>query len=139
MADTISKEHRSWVMSRIRGKDTRPERCLRSLLHRAGYRFRLHAPKLPGRPDIVLKKFRTVVFVHGCYWHRHPGCPKTTTPGTRLEFWKTKFEETVERDRRKARELKSMGWNVITVWECELAKEPEAVLARVRRQLEGGM
>jgi len=138
MVDTISKEHRSWVMSRIRGKNTRPERLLRSLLHRAGYRFRLHDPKLPGRPDIVLKKYRAAVFVHGCYWHRHPGCPKATIPSTRPEFWASKFEGTVERDRRTAKELESVGWRVITVWECELGKDPEFVLDRVLHQLEGG-
>lgn len=138
MVDTISKEHRSWVMSRIRGKDTGPEKLMRSLLHRAGYRFRLHDKKLPGRPDIVLKKYRTVVFVHGCFWHRHPGCRKTTTPSTRTEFWKTKFDKTVERDRRKAKELEAMGWRVITVWECELESAPDAVLERVHCQLKGG-
>lgn len=138
MADRISSERRSWNMSRIRGKDTQPEKRLRSILHRAGYRFRLHSPNLPGRPDIVLPKHHAVIFVHGCYWHRHPDCPKATMPSTRPEFWKAKFEATVERDRRKAEELESMGWRVITVWECELEKEPEAVIDRVHRQLEGG-
>lgn len=131
MADRISKEHRSWNMSRIRGKDTKPEVRLRSLLHKRGYRFRLHDPELPGRPDIVLRKHRTVVFVHGCYWHRHDGCPKATTPGTRTEFWKAKFEGTVERDGRKARQLRELGWRVITVWECELEKDAERVVQEV--------
>lgn len=135
MVDRISQERRSWNMSRIRGRDTGPELKLRSLLHRAGYRFRLHDRKLPGRPDIVLKKYRTAIFVHGCYWHRHPGCPKATTPQTRKEFWQKKFDATVQRDRRKAAELRAMGWQVITVWECELEKAPVAVLRKVCRQM----
>ena len=138
MADRISKERRSWNMSRIRGKNTRPELRLRSLLHGCGYRFRLHDPKLPGRPDLVLKKHRSVIFVHGCYWHRHKDCPKATTPRSRTDFWENKFAGTVERDRKKARELMDLGWNVITVWECELDKYPEATIGVVCRRLEGG-
>ena len=137
MVDTISKEHRSWVMSRIRGKDTIAEKFLRSLLHRAGYRFRLHDRKLPGRPDIILKRFCAVIFVHGCYWHRHPGCSNATMPSTRTKFWKAKFAKTVERDIQKAKELETLGWRVITVWECELEKDPETALDNVLYQLEG--
>lgn len=137
MADRISKEHRSWNMSRIRGKDTIPERLLRSLLHRAGFRFRLHDRTLPGSPDIVLKRCRTVVFVHGCYWHRHPGCKNATTPRTRTEFWQKKFDETVRRDRQKEEELLALGWQVIVVWECELEKTPQEVLAKIVRQIRG--
>lgn len=125
-------------MSRIRGKDTAPELQLRSLLHRAGYRFRLHHPTLPGRPDIVLPKYQTAVFVHGCYWHRHPGCPLAATPKTRTGFWQAKFDDTVQRDQRKAAELTQLGWRVITVWECELDKNPEKVLRVIRKQLTGG-
>lgn len=136
MVDRISEERRSWNMSRIRGKDTSPELQLRSLLHGAGYRFRLHYKKLPGRPDIVLKKYRTVIFVHGCYWHRHSGCSNATTPGTRTEFWQAKFDGTVERDKRKAKELRALGWRVITVWECELEKSPQVVLDNIHRELD---
>ena len=136
MVDRISEEQRSWNMSRIRGTDTRPELQLRSLLHGAGYRFRLHDPKLPGRPDMILKKYRAVIFVHGCYWHRHPDCPNTTTPGTRTKFWQAKFDDTVERDKRKAAELRGHGWRVITVWECELEKDPQGVLDGIRAVLE---
>ena len=118
-------------MALIRGRDTRPEKQMRSLLHGAGYRFRLHDRKLPGRPDIVMRKYRAVVFVHGCYWHRHRDCINTTTPGTRTEFWKAKFAATVERDRRNTLELEAMGWKVITVWECELKKAPQTVLGSV--------
>lgn len=135
MADTITAERRSWNMSRIRGVDTRPERQLRSLLHAAGYRFRLHKTNLPGRPDIVLPRYRTAIFVHGCYWHRHPGCRLATTPSTRTGFWTDKFAATVSRDARKAKELTALGWCVITVWECDLEKDPRGTLARVMQQL----
>jgi DNA mismatch endonuclease (patch repair protein) len=135
MVDTLSREHRSWNMSRIRGKDTKPEVALRSLLHRAGYRFRLHDRKLSGRPDIVLPRYRTVVFVNGCFWHRHLGCRYCYTPSSRTEFWQAKFAGTVERDARNIAALRASGWNVITVWECELQKSPQAVLAAVAGQL----
>jgi DNA mismatch endonuclease (patch repair protein) len=124
-------------MSRIRGVNTRPEVHFRSLLHKAGFRFRLHDPKLPGRPDIVLRKHRAVVFVHGCFWHRHPHCQNATMPSSRRDFWSTKFTATVERDRRKAKELAAAGWKVITVWECDLEKDPQAALSSVIKQLTG--
>ena len=139
MIDRISEERRSWNMSRIRSKNTSPELRLRSLLHGAGFRFRLHDPKLPGRPDIVLKKYRTVIFVHGCFWHRHPGCSNATTPGTRTEFWQAKFEGTVERDKRKAEELRALSWRVIIIWECELEKCPQGVLDNIHRELDKGV
>ena len=107
-------------MRRVRSADTVPERKVRSLLHRLGFRFRLHREDLPGKPDIVLPKYSTVVFVHGCFWHRHPRCPQATTPATRQEYWLPKFKRTMERDRRNERELRRRGWNVIVVWECEL-------------------
>ncbi|WP_281926547.1 very short patch repair endonuclease [Roseibium album] len=128
MADRLSKERRSWNMSRIQGKDTKPERLLRSLLHRAGFRYRLHDKRLPGKPDIVLPKYKTVIFVNGCYWHRHTGCPKATTPSSNVSFWQNKFEETVKRDEKKSIELKEKGWDVVVVWECELLNEAEQVL-----------
>lgn len=124
-------------MSRIRSKDTKPELCLRSLLHRAGFRYRLHSTKLPGRPDLVLPKFRSVIFVHGCFWHRHPGCGRATTPSTRTDFWMTKFRGTVERDKRIKKELKQQGWRVITVWECELESDPQAVVRKIEGELRG--
>lgn len=138
MVDRISKEHRSWNMSRIRGKDTKPEITLRSLMHRAGFRFRLHDKKLPGKPDLVLPKHNTVIFVNGCYWHRHQGCPKATTPKTNTAFWKKKFEETVARDARKTSELKEGGWRVISIWECVLETDPFGLVEGLRKQLKGG-
>jgi DNA mismatch endonuclease, patch repair protein len=117
--DRLNKEHRSWNMSRIRGSNTKPELVVRSLLHRMGYRFRLHRRDLPGRPDIVLPKHKTVVQVHGCFWHRHTGCKMAYKPRTRWAFWKTKFAGNVERDQRTHRELQALGWRVIVIWECE--------------------
>lgn len=135
MADRLSPGHRSWNMSRIRGKDTGPERQLRSMMHRKGYRFRLHDRKLPGRPDVVLPKYRTVVFVHGCFWHRHPQCRNATTPGTRTGFWQEKFAANVARDARIRAALEASGWVVLVVWECELERDPESVLKRLTRKL----
>jgi DNA mismatch endonuclease (patch repair protein) len=106
-------------MSRIRGRDTKPEKVVRSLLYRLGYRFRLQARKLPGRPDIVLPRYRTVVFVHGCFWHRHRGCKNCTTPSSRRAFWVKKLEGNAERDRVNRLALKRLGWRVVVVWECE--------------------
>lgn len=130
MTDRLSRKRRSWNMSRIRDKDTAPERLVRSALHRAGYRFRLHSKKLPGRPNVVLPRYRTVVFVHGCFWHRHKGCRYAYTPKSRVAFWNAKFDSNVERDRRNARELRRLGWKVVTVWECE-ADRPGRWLLRL--------
>jgi DNA mismatch endonuclease (patch repair protein) len=135
MVDTITSERRSWNMSRIRARDTGPELRLRSLLHRAGFRFRLHAKKLPGRPDIVLPKYRTAIFVHGCFWHRHSGCRNATTPSTRAEFWQDKFDSNVRRDARNRADLEAVGWTVMTVWECELKADAEEVVRRVASEL----
>ncbi len=121
--DRISKEHRSWNMSRIKGKDTTPELRVRSTLHKLGYRFRLHRKDLPGKPDIVLPKYRTVIFVHGCYWHRHPGCKYAYTPKSRVEFWTKKFQENVERDRINDEALKIAGWKIWIIWECQTTDE----------------
>jgi DNA mismatch endonuclease (patch repair protein) len=131
--DRISKERRSWNMSRITGENTAPERSVRSALHRAGLRFRLHQRMLPGRPDIVLTRFRTVIFVHGCFWHRHPGCRFAYNPKTRTAFWQKKFDENVARDRRTCRELRKSGWRVMVVWECETTEPADLrrLIARV--------
>jgi DNA mismatch endonuclease (patch repair protein) len=134
-SDVLSPAERSALMSRIRGKDTTPERAVRSMVHGLGYRFRLHGRDLPGRPDLVLPRLRTVIFVHGCFWHRHARCRYATTPATRRAFWLEKFERNVERDRRTAKALRRLGWSVITVWECQL-RRPEKVRARLERMLE---
>lgn len=107
-------------MRRVRSKDTTPEKKVRSLLHGIGFRFRLHRKDLPGKPDIVLPKHRTVIFIHGCFWHRHPGCPRASTPATKQDYWLPKFRRTVKRDKKNQAELLRLGWRVIVVWECEI-------------------
>ena len=120
MVDIVDTETRSRMMSNIRGKDTKPELILRRALHARGLRYRLHVKDLPGKPDLVFPKFRAVVFVHGCFWHRHPGCAKATTPATRVEFWQEKFRANVLRDQKNSERLTETGWRICTVWECEL-------------------
>lgn len=132
--DTLSSERRSWNMSRIKGSDTGPERIVRSILHRMGYRFSLHRKDLPGKPDITLAKHKTVVFVHGCFWHRHKGCKDATLPKTRQNFWQAKLEGNAARDRTNQRALRGLKWNVINVWECE-TKTPEKLSVRLRNLL----
>jgi DNA mismatch endonuclease, patch repair protein len=130
--DVLTPEQRRKNMSAIRGRDTIPERAVRSCLYRLGFRFRLHSPKLPGRPDIVLPRYRTVVFVHGCFWHRHPGCRFATTPASRQEFWQRKFQQNVERDRQAQERLQEAGWTVLVVWECQI-RETESMIRELGR------
>ena len=125
-------------MSRIRSRNTNPEKQLRSLLHRAGYRFRINVKKLPGSPDIVLPKYRTVIFVHGCFWHRHAGCKYAYTPKSSMEFWDNKFQGTVERDLKKTKTLETSGWRVLVVWECALESNAQAILREVIKTLKEG-
>jgi len=109
-------------MSRVRGKDTGPEVALRRALHRIGLRYRLHDKNLPGSPDLVFARYKAVVFVHGCYWHRHDGCPKATSPKSNVSFWEEKFNRNVERDKHVLANLKNLGWRVFVIWECELVR-----------------
>jgi DNA mismatch endonuclease, patch repair protein len=117
--DRITTEARSRIMAAVRGKDTTPERVVRSLLHRLGVRFRLHREDLPGRPDIVLPGRRLAIFVHGCFWHRHAGCRRTTSPASNREYWQAKFRANRYRDRRNVKALIALGWRVVILWECE--------------------
>lgn len=126
MTDVFTDEKRSWVMSRIRSKNTSPEMKVRSMLHRMGYRFRLHRRDLPGTPDIVLPMYKTVILVHGCFWHHHNGCRFAYIPKSRTEFWRRKLESNAARDERAAVELGDLGWHVEVVWECELASNQKA-------------
>lgn len=119
-------------MSRIRGKNTTPEMRVRSLLHRLGYRFRLHGKKLPGRPDVVLVKHQTVIFVHGCFWHRHRGCKNCTTPTNRREWWLAKLNGNAVRDKVQQRALRKLGWRSVVVWECQ-TENPQALERLVTR------
>jgi DNA mismatch endonuclease (patch repair protein) len=120
------------MMSAIRGKDTKPELALRRALHARGFRFRLHSKKVHGRPDLVLPKYRAVVFVHGCFWHRHGGCRYATTPATRSEFWQAKFAANVARDSAVRGALLEEGWRVATIWECTLRKPEQVSVATDR-------
>lgn len=119
MVDHISPERRSWLMSQVRGKHTKPELAVRRAAHALGLRFRLHRPDLPGRPDLTFKRHRVALFVHGCFWHRHEGCRLASTPRSRTEFWREKFDRNVERDKGTRANLQELGWRVETIWECE--------------------
>jgi DNA mismatch endonuclease (patch repair protein) len=121
MADNVDRATRSRMMSRIGSSDTAPEIIVRSYLHRAGLRFRLHERALPGTPDVVLPKWRVALFVHGCFWHRHRNCRFAYTPKSNRRFWKTKFAANVSRDAEKATQLRRAGWRVLTIWECQLS------------------
>ncbi|MBY0313542.1 MAG: DNA mismatch endonuclease Vsr [Phycisphaerales bacterium] len=134
MTDSMSKADRSALMSRIRSKNTGPELIVRSCVHRLGYRFRLHSSELPGSPDLVLRRLRTVVFVHGCFWHRHEGCKYCSTPKTRSKFWNAKFKANRARDARAAATLSLDGWRVLLVWECE-TNDSVKLSARLKRLL----
>ena len=124
MADTFSRAQRSAVMARIKSRDTGPEKAVRSMLHRLGYRFRLHRKDLPGTPDIVLPSRAAVIFVHGCFWHRHGGCKLAKLPSANPDFWRKKLDGNVDRDRKAVEALILLGWRVLTVWECAI-KEHE--------------
>ncbi len=140
MVDFLSPRQRSERMSRIRGTNTKPEIVVRRLLHAAGLRFRLHVPKLIGRPDIVLPRYKSIVLVHGCFWHRHTGCSIATTPKSNTSFWRAKFEGNVTRDRRNRAKLRRLGWRVFVIWECQVnsATKSEATMHRLVKKLRGG-
>ncbi|HEY2359723.1 MAG TPA: very short patch repair endonuclease [Candidatus Angelobacter sp.] len=129
MTDVFTREKRSTIMARIHGKDTAPELTVRSLLHRMGYRFRLHRKDLPGRPDIVLPKHRAVIFVHGCFWHGHT-CKRGARPTSNAAFWEKKITDNCERDKNAFKKLKSMDWRVLVLWQCQIQKHLEARLFR---------
>lgn len=132
MADVHSKETRSYNMSRIRSKDTKPELLVRKFLHKQGFRFRLHVKDLPGKPDIVLPKYRTVIFIHGCFWHGHEGCKYYVVPKTRTEWWVEKIGKNVQNDSKSINALMS-NWKVVTIWQCQLkTSTKEVTLKRIQ-------
>ena len=136
MADIKTKESRSYNMSRIAGKDTKPEELVRKYLFSKGFRYRKNVRKLPGTPDLVVPKYRTVIFVNGCFWHGHEGCKYFVCPKSNAEFWRKKIETNISRDQRKEAQLRDMGWNVMIVWECELRPpKRQATLERLESQL----
>ncbi len=130
MADHVNRAKRSLIMAAVHSRDTMPEIAVRKIVHSLGYRYRLHDSRLPGRPDLVFPSRRKVVFVHGCFWHRHAQCKYASSPKTRVAYWQAKFFANVARDRRTRRELKNLGWTQMTVWQCEL-KKPEKLTERL--------
>jgi len=132
MADVFTKEKRSEIMSRIKGGNTKPELIVRSLLHRLGYRFRLHKKDLPGKPDIVLPRHKKVIFVHGCFWHGHKGCKRSSIPSSNTEFWATKIKKNIKRDKVKARALRRQGWKVLILWQCRI-KDTDKVVDKIQK------
>lgn len=135
MPDRITAADRSRIMGRVRGRNTAPERRVRSAAHALGFRFRLHRRDLPGTPDLVFPRLRTVVFVHGCFWHSHDACARATVPKTNTEFWAEKLERNRKRDRLAALELEESGWRVLTIWECE-TKDRQALEQKLRELLD---
>lgn len=123
MSDIMTPKQRSERMSRVRNKDTKPEKVVRSILHSMGYRFRLHRKNLPGSPDVVLPRHMKIIFVHGCFWHRHGVCRRLSIPGNNSDFWRQKFRENVRRDKEKLKTLSVLGWEVLVIWECETADQ----------------
>lgn len=136
MADIKSKEARSYNMSQIRGKDTKPEELVRKYLFSKGFRYRKNDRRLPGTPDVVLPKYKTVIFINGCFWHGHQGCKYFVWPKNNADFWKKKIETNIQRDVQKQSQLMEMGWKVIVIWECQLRSEFRAVtLATLEKML----
>lgn len=135
MADTHSKETRSYNMSRIRSTNTTPEIWVRKFIHKHGLRFRLHVKTLPGKPDIVLPKFKTVIFVHGCFWHGHKDCKYFVLPKSNRDYWLPKIERNIRRDLENEEELKAGGWRIITIWECELKENGNSTLQQLVKQI----
>lgn len=135
MADRLSREKRSWNMSHIRNKDTEIEVKVRKYLFSKGFRYRKNDSRLPGKPDVVLPKYKTVIFVHGCYWHRHPGCKNCTTPSTNAAFWLEKFDKNKKNDAKHKAELEEAGWKVVVLWECEIENDFENTMKKVTEQL----
>jgi len=134
MTDTINPDKRSWNMAQIKDKDSKPELIVRSYLHGRGFRFRTNVNSLPGKPDIVLKKYNTLVFVDGCFWHRHKGCKYAYTPKSRKDFWKTKFRNNVKRDKLVNEELGKSEWKIHRIWECEINEKNLDSLAKIIKQ-----
>jgi DNA mismatch endonuclease (patch repair protein) len=135
VADVFSAQKRSQIMSRIRGYDTKPELIVRSIVHRMGYRFRLHLEDLPGNPDIVLPRHNKVIFIHGCFWHGHRGCQRSKRPATNVVFWQEKLDKNIQRDKRQQKELRKLGWKYLVIWQCEMNR-PNRIRKKIKRFLD---
>ncbi|WP_168795966.1 very short patch repair endonuclease [Paraburkholderia aromaticivorans] len=133
--DSLTPRERSERMARVKAKNTKPELAVRSLVHRMGFRYRLHGKGLPGRPDLVFARRRKAIFVHGCFWHRHQGCRLARLPKTRLDFWLPKLDANAARDRKVERQLAELGWKIMVIWECEV-KDQAALMSRIRAFLD---
>jgi len=133
--DRLSREKRSWNMSRIKSKDTKIEIMARKYLFAKGFRYRKNDKRFPGKPDIVLPKYKTVIFINGCFWHMHCGCKYGRLPKSNVDYWKEKLEKNVENDFSHIQQIKNMGWNVIIIWECELKKDFESTMSSIIEQL----
>jgi DNA mismatch endonuclease (patch repair protein) len=133
--DNLTKTQRSYTMSKIRSTETQQEKKLRSSLYRKGFRFKKNVGKLPGKPDIVLPQFKTVIFVNGCFWHQHPGCLRAVMPKSNRNYWKLKLKKNMNRDKKNIRDLGTLKWRVITVWECEIKDDIEKVASRIENKL----
>lgn len=138
MADIFSSEKRSDIMSKISSKETKPEILVRKYLFAHGFRFRKNDKQLPGKPDIVLPKYRTVIFVHGCFWHGHKGCKKSKLPNTRKDFWEEKINSNIHRDYKNIQDLEALGWKIIVIWGCELGKRKEETLLNLTNSISQG-
>lgn len=137
MVDVFPAEKRSWIMSRVKGRDTRPEKLVRTMVHRLGFRFRLHRRDLPGKPDIVFPRLHKAILVHGCFWHGHTRCARSRRPTSNKTFWNKKLDGNIARDKRDKAELRKKGWHVLVVWECE-GRKPEKLSTKVERFLSDG-
>lgn len=134
MSDNLTKEQRKKAMSSVRQQDTKPEKLVRSILHKLGFRFRKNVSSLAGKPDIVLPKYKTIIFVHGCFWHQHKNCRKAVRPISNIEFWNNKLDKNVKRDKQTEAELKSLGWKVVIIWTCEM-KNKELLIEKLKNFL----
>jgi len=130
--DNMTKLQRSYTMSKIRSTETQQEKKLRSALHKQGFRFRKNVSTLPGAPDIVLPKFNTVIFINGCFWHQHPGCSRAVMPKSNTNYWEDKLKKNIHNDKKNIEHLRSLGWKVITFWECEIKNKFDDVVSRIR-------
>ncbi len=131
MSDSLTAQKRSWNMSRIKGKDTKPEIIVRKYLFSEGFRFRKNDKRYPGKPDIILPRYKTAIFVHGCFWHRHNGCKMATMPKSNTDFWTEKFNKNIYNDQKHVAELTQMGWRVIIIWECEIKNNFNETMRRI--------